>query len=111
MLIPASGLALALQLLLPIAEGVPEFNIQRGCQVDSTGKSDLRVGLDESFKRCVRDEEAARDQLKAQWQQIPAPDRVMCSQSAQAASDATQPSYVDLLTCLQEQIAAKKLRQ
>lgn len=111
MLIPASGLALALQILVPIAEGVPQFDIQRGCRVDSTGSSDLRVGLDEGFNRCVKDEEAARDQLKSQWLQFSVSDRSMCTQSARDASGATQPSYVDLLTCLQDQTAVKKLKE
>jgi hypothetical protein len=56
MLIQISILVLASQLLTPVADNVPQFNIERGCKVDNTG-SGLDVGLNESTKSCVRDEQ------------------------------------------------------
>jgi hypothetical protein len=69
MLLPFSTLVLASQLIIAVAEDVPRFNIERGCKVDSTATS-LNVGLDESTKRCVQDEQQALDQLQTQWSQF-----------------------------------------
>ena len=52
MLISFSTLVLASQLIVTIADNVPNFIIERGCNVDSTASS-LATGLDESIKRCV----------------------------------------------------------
>jgi hypothetical protein len=109
MLIQLSTLFLTSQLLLSVADNVPQFNIERGCRADSTNASGLNVGLDESTKGCIRDEQAARDQLQAQWSQFAPADRAMC-----AANETDVPgapaSYVDLLTCLQGQQLAKKMK-
>ena len=58
-MIQISILVLASQLLTPVANNVPQFNIERGCKVDNTGSS-LDVGLNESIKSCVRDEQQPR---------------------------------------------------
>src|SRR5947207_844325 len=64
MLLQVSILVLASQLVHPVADGVPQFNIERGCKIDSTATS-LDVGLNESPKNCVRDEKQARAQLQS----------------------------------------------
>jgi hypothetical protein len=107
MLIQISILVLASQLLTPVAENVPQFNIERGCKVDNTGSS-LDVGLNESIKSCVRNEQQARDQLQTQWSQFAPSDQVMCTGET-SQGDGVPPSYVELLTCLQGQQLAKKL--
>ncbi len=91
------------------ADGVPQFDIERGCKVDNTASS-LDTGLDETIKNCVRDERQARDQLQTQWSQFAPPDRVMCTGET-TQGDGIPPSYVELLTCLQGQMLAKKLKQ
>ena len=63
MLISFSTLVLASQLIVTVADNVPQFNIERGCKVDST-VSNLATGLDETIKRCVHDEQQAQDQLQ-----------------------------------------------
>jgi hypothetical protein len=110
MLISFSTLVLASQLLMTVADDVPKFNIERGCRADNTNTSGLSVGLDESTKGCVSDEQAARDQLQAQWSQFGASDRAMCTTNATDVSGAP-PSYVDLLTCLQGQQLVKKMKE
>ncbi len=59
MLIPFSMIALSTQLVMTVADGVPKFDIARGCRVDSTQAFDLSVGLNETVKRCVADEQQA----------------------------------------------------
>jgi hypothetical protein len=109
MLISFSTLVLASQLIVPVADNVPKFNIERGCKVDSTSTS-LDVGLNESIERCVQDEQQARDQLQTQWSQFAPSDRVMCnSLTTNNEGAGVPPSYVELLTCLQGQLLVKKL--
>jgi hypothetical protein len=109
MLISFSTLVLASQLTITVADTVPKFNIERGCKVDSTASS-LATGLDETIKRCVRDEQQAQDQLQTQWSQFAPSDKAMCT-SLTTEGGGTPPSYVELLTCLQGQQLAKKLNE
>jgi hypothetical protein len=67
------------------------------------------VGLSESTKNCVRDEQHARDQLQAQWSQFAPSGRATCIVTTEG--DGVPPSYVELLTCLQEQLAVRKLQE
>ena len=97
MLIRITMIALVAQFTVAIAaDGVPNFNIERGCHLDNIAAAGLAVG--ESMKNCVRDEKQARQRLSKQWSRFPAPSRASCT--GQAAIGGT-PSYVDLLTCLQ----------
>ena len=109
MLLPFSTLVLASQLFMTVADDVPKFDITRGCRADNTNTSGLNAGLDESTKSCIHDEQAARDQLQAQWSQFAPADRTMCSANETDVPGAP-PSYVDLLTCLQGQQLAKKMK-
>jgi hypothetical protein len=108
MLVPVSVLFLASHLVVAVADGIPEFDIQRGCKVDSAAAFDLNVGMSESIKRCVNDEQQAKGQLQSQWSGFINSDRTMCL--ASTTGDPTlPPSYVDFLTCLQDQQLARKL--
>ena len=109
MLIHFSTLVLGSQLLMTVADNVPQFNIERGCRADNTNTSGLSVGMDESTKSCINDEQAARSQLQAQWSQFAPSDRAMCTANETDVPGAP-PSYVDLLTCLQAQQLAKKMK-
>ena len=80
----------------------------RGCKVDSTAAFDLNAGLNETIKRCVSDEQQAKDQLQSQWPGFINSDRTMCLAST-TNDPTTPPSYVDFLTCLQDQQLARKL--
>jgi hypothetical protein len=112
MLIRASILIVASQLVIAIADDVPNFNIARECRVDSNSAFDPNAGLNATIKRCMDDEQKAKDDLQAQWSEFKSADRVMCMRLAvgdKSDDDATPPSYVDLLTCLQDQQFARKL--
>jgi len=113
MLIPIP-LILASQLVIAVADNVPKFDIARGCKVDSASAFDPNVGMSATIKRCVDDEQQAKDQLQTQWADFTGPDRVMCTtETVGEKSDAssTPPSYVELLTCLQDQQLERKLRK
>ena len=108
MMVPIPIMILASQLIVAIADDVPKFDIARGCKVDSTSAFDLNTGLNETIKRCVNDEQQAKNQLETQWPGFRSSDRTMCVSSTTDDS-ANPPSYVDLLTCLQDQQSARKL--
>jgi hypothetical protein len=112
MLVPISIMILTSQLLIAVPDDVPQFNIERGCRVDSASAFDPNAGLDATIKRCVDDELQAKNQLQTQWSGLSNSDRVMCTgETVGVKSDdnATPPSYVELLTCLQDQQLARKL--
>jgi hypothetical protein len=98
----------SLRNILAVSDGVPQFDISRGCKIDDA-PSGLAVGLDESLKNCVRDEQHARDQLQSQWSTFAPSDRVMCTSETNDGYG-VPPSYVELLTCLQDQLFAKTLK-
>jgi hypothetical protein len=112
MLVQITIMVLTSQLILTVADSVPKFDISRGCKVDSTSAFDPNAGMNATIKRCVDDEQQARDQLRTQWSGFAASDRAMCTTETvgeKADDNATPPSYVELLTCLQGQQLARKL--
>ena len=101
-----SMIVLSTQLVITVADSVPKFDIARGCRVDSTQAFDLSVGLNETVKRCVADEQQALAQLQTQWSQYRESDKAQCTGEAKIGGT---PSYVDLLTCLQLAQDARQL--
>ena len=91
-----SMIVLGSQLVMPVADGVPKFDITRSCKLDAAATAGLTV--DQSLKSCVNDERKARQQLGSQWSKFPAPSRASC---VSQESIGGTPSYVSLQTCLQ----------
>ena len=108
MLIPVSMLFLASHLVIAVADDVPKFDIARGCKIDSAAAFDPNAGMSGTIKRCMDDEQNAKNQLQTQWSGFINSDRAMCMASTTNVSS-NPPSYVDLLTCLQDQQLARKL--
>jgi hypothetical protein len=111
MLIPIP-MILASQLIIAVADNVPQFNIERGCKVDSASAFDPNASISATIKRCVDDEQLAKSQLQTQWSGFANSDRIMCTRETvgeKVDDNSTPPSYVELLTCLQDQQLAKKL--
>jgi hypothetical protein len=94
--ISISMIVLGSQLIVPVADGVPKFDIARSCKLDVAATAGLAV--DQSTKSCVSDERKARQQLGSRWSKFPASSRASCT--SQESIGGT-PSYVSLLTCLQ----------
>jgi hypothetical protein len=89
-------IVLSSQMVVPVADGVPRFDIARSCKLDVAATAGLSV--DQSIKGCMRDEQKAKQQLAGQWSKFPAPSRASCT--SQESIGGT-PSYVSLQTCLQ----------
>ena len=58
------------------------------------------------MEACTRDELTARDQISKQWAQFSQTDKTRCIRLATLGSE---PSYVELLTCLEMSRDARKL--
>ena len=91
---------------MTVADGIPKFDIARGCRLDSTQAFDLSTGKNETVKRCVADEQQAVTQLQTQWSQFRDSDKAQCTEETNIGGT---PSYVDLLTCLQGAKLARQL--
>ena len=102
MLLPVSIMILATHLVIAVVDDVPKFDIARGCRVDSNAVYDPNLGMAGTIKRCADDEQKARDQLQTKWSGYANSDRTMCVAST-TADPSNPPSYVDLLTCLEDQ--------
>ena len=94
--ITVSMIVLGTQLVMPVADGVPKFDVARSCKLDVAATAGLSV--DQSIKRCMSDEQKAKQQLASKWSKFPAASRASCT--SQEGIGGT-PSYVSLQTCLQ----------
>ena len=101
-------IVLASQLVIAVADDVPQFDIERSCKIDSSAAFDPSSGMNATIKRCTDDEQKAKNQLQMQWSGFVEDDRINCIGSTIAGTSGA-PSYVDLLTCLQDQKLARKL--
>jgi hypothetical protein len=112
MLMHFSMIVLSSQLVVAVADHPPTFDIARGCKVDSASAFDPTAGMNATIKRCMDDELRAKDQLETQWLGFVNSDRITCTTETvgeTADAGATPPSYVELLTCVQDAQSARKL--
>jgi hypothetical protein len=91
-----SMIVLGSQLILPVADGVPKFDIARSCKLDVAATAGLAV--DQSVKACMNDERKARQQLGSNWSKYSAANKASCIPQENIGGT---PSYVSLQTCLQ----------
>jgi hypothetical protein len=89
-------IVLGAQLVVPVADGVPKFDIARSCKLDVAATAGLSV--DQSLKSCMNDEQKARQQLGSQWSKFAPASRARCTSLEGIGGT---PSYVSLQTCLQ----------
>jgi hypothetical protein len=94
--ISISMIVVSSQLVVAVADRMPEFDIARSCKQDSAAAAS--ISLDQSVKACVKDEKRARQQLASQWSKFSASSKAECIPQEQIGGT---PSYVSLATCLQ----------
>jgi hypothetical protein len=90
----AAGAALLIFSAVAFAADVPRLDVAGACRA-ATGAD---IGIQYDSERCLKSENEARDQLRAQWANFPAADRSLCTQTATMGGTA---SYVELITCLE----------
>jgi hypothetical protein len=86
------------------ADSVPKFDVERTCR--PAVAAGALLGRDSTA--CQRNEEDARSNLKNDWSQYSAQDRSRCSGFVTTGGE---PSYVELMTCLEMAKQAKELRE
>jgi len=94
MIIRSSLLVLGAQLLTPVSDTVPAFDVAISCRA----ASQVAIADSQSYDGCMHDENTARTQLVQSWTKYSAADRAQCTSEASMGGP---PSYVDLLVCLE----------
>jgi hypothetical protein len=94
-------LAILLPLAVAVSDTVPRYNVEPTCKGGLNSP-----GLNERYSRCISEENDARKKLEAGWSRYPAGDRTVCARTSGMGS----PSYVELLTCLEMDADARKLK-
>jgi hypothetical protein len=101
MFLSLSGALLASQLVVTVADQVPKIDIMPSC------RGAAAMGMGATLQNCVGDEQSARDQLVKEWPQFSTPDKTSCTKEISGF----EPSYVELLTCLEAARDAKQVPQ
>lgn len=92
------AIATATQMFTPVSDAVPKLNVEATCRGSVEADKEMGLSLPQSFDKCMKDENSAREQLGPIWSSYPPTVRTQCEGEAISAGEA---SYVDLLTCLQ----------
>jgi hypothetical protein len=87
---------------LVLASSVPNLNIAPSCQAAIAAS----IGHNRDNGACLRDESQAHSKLQQQWRQFSGAEHAQCLKLSRLGGD---PSYVELLTCLQLAKAAENI--
>jgi hypothetical protein len=100
---PPMSAAIFAATVLVAADPVPNWNVEPSCRllVNRT----VPVG---DMEICMNIERAARDQLAKEWEQFTPADKSHCLRLSTLGGE---PSYTDLLTCLELERDARNLRE
>lgn len=103
--IALSATALSMTGLVALAAGapVPNINPEPSCR-----SAAARVAPIADLEVCMRKERAARDRLVRFWGEFSAGDKATCIPLATAGGN---PTYTELLTCLEVERDARRLRE
>jgi len=99
MILPAM-LALGAQLVLAVADGVPNLNVEQVCDgiAKQGGVTFHDPAIAQEKKNCLESEEVIRQQLVKQWSSFAPADKVSCVNESRMGGES---SYTELLTCLE----------
>jgi hypothetical protein len=99
MMLPAA-LALSAQFLLPVADSVPNLNVEPVCQgiAQQGGSSYHDTAVGKEKQNCIQGEAEVRQELVKRWSTFSAADKAHCINESEMGGDS---SYTELLTCLE----------
>lgn len=83
---------IAAAIAVAAAQPIPAFDIERHCREIAARSAPIG-----DVEPCLRDEREARARLVAEWERFAPADRAHCLQLARIGVD---PTYTELLTCL-----------
>jgi len=109
MILP-SALALGLQLMTPVADSVPDLNVEQVCQgiAQQGGVTFHDPAIAQEKKSCLESEQGIRAELAKQWSSFSPADRMHCVNESRMGGDS---SYTELLTCLEMARDVRTLRE
>jgi hypothetical protein len=81
----------------PAFGGVPELNVKAICNARSADAKMMQSPPDQSIADCVREEEAAKQQLSSLWTSTSVSIRKQCESDARSLHTT---SYMDLFACI-----------
>ena len=99
-----SPVLLLASVLLAHAQDVPVLDIEPVCRGIATAGE--RGGPDLGLAKCIKSEQATREQLAREWSTFAAADKASCIGEEKLGP---LPSYTDLVTCLEMARDARKM--
>ena|SRR5438876_12304863 len=87
------GATMAGNVALAAVDGVPNFNVDPSCQAAA-----VQAASPNYVSVCRNTEQRARDEVQRQWPQLNAADKAQCVPAAMVGGN---PTYTELLTCLE----------
>ena len=100
---PRMSAAVVAATVFVAVDQVPNWNVAPSCRVSVSKTSPLG-----DMEVCMSNERAARDQLVKEWEKFTPADKAHCLRLATLGGE---PSYTDLLTCLELERDARTLRE
>jgi hypothetical protein len=99
MILP-TALALGAQLILTVADSVPDLNVDQVCEgiAQQGGVTFRDPAIAQEKKNCLDSEQATRQELVKQWSNFSSPDKTSCVNESKMGGES---SYTELLTCLE----------
>ena len=92
-------------LMAAMIGGLPQLNVEKNCKATSVNA----VGVGDSYKSCVSEEQAARQRLQKAWPSYTAVAKDTCVSNSQITISMT--TYTEIETCFQMQDWKKQLDQ
>lgn len=99
MILPPA-LVLGVQLMMPIADSVPDLNVEQVCDgIAKQGGVTFRdPAIAQEKKNCIDSEQLIRAELAKQWSSFSPADKTSCVNESRMGGES---SYTELLTCLE----------
>ena len=99
MILP-TALVIGAQLMLPVADGVPDLDVEQVCDgiARQSGVTFRDPSVAKEKKNCVDSEQVVRAELAKQWSTFAPADKTSCVNESRMGGES---SYTELLTCLE----------
>jgi hypothetical protein len=90
------------------SDDIPTLDVKPVCHGIAM-QGELEAGLQQtSFEQCVQSEQAVRNEIKKNWSTFTTPDKTSCVSLARTGGE---PSYTELLTCMEMARDVRKLHE
>jgi hypothetical protein len=105
-----TALALGAQLMMPVADSVPQLNVEQVCEgiAQQGGVTFHDPSIAQEKKNCLQSEQTTRDELVKQWSNFSPPDKTSCVNESRMGGES---SYTELLTCLEMARDVRAMRE